>query len=103
MLQNSSDNYILKWLIAYKDYSTNLIKLNKSKQPLPKRMKINYYDFAKHICNVRNQLLVNKCEFYVITFDIPQNLNGNIIEYKNKYGNWQYKMRLIDNHGPYCK
>jgi hypothetical protein len=103
MLYGCTDDNPLKWLIAYKDYILNIIKLNKPKQPLYKPTSINYYEYAKHINNVRNHLLSDKCEFYMITFNIPNHPTGEHIEYKDKYGKWHCKMRLIDKYGPYCK
>lgn len=103
MLQDCTNDNPLKWLIDYKDYITTIIKLNKPKQPLYKIRNINYYEFAKHMYNTRNQLLKNKCKFYIITFDIPKHPNGKILEYKDKYGLWQCKIRLINKYGPFCK
>jgi hypothetical protein len=103
MLNGCKDDNPLKWLIAYKDYILNIIKQNKPKQPMYKPTNINYYEFAKHISNIRNKLLTDKCEFYMITFNIPKHPNNEMVEYKDRYGKWHCKMRLIDKYGPYCK
>ena len=61
--------------------------------------------FAPHIQGGKrsteaSQLLSKKCEFYKITFFIPQNPNNYILEYKDKYNKWHCKKRVIDKYGP---
>jgi hypothetical protein len=100
MIKDNSDTNPIKWLILYKDYISEIIKLQKPKQHIQKCNKINYYDFAKHMSNIRNILISKKCEFYKITFFIPQNPDKYILEYKDKYSKWHCKKRIIDKYGP---
>jgi hypothetical protein len=100
MLKDKSDDNPIKWLILYKDHVAEIIKLQKPKHPIFRCNKLNYYDFAKHMSNIRNILLSKKCEFYKITFFIPQNPNNYILEYKDKYNKWHCKKRVIDKYGP---
>lgn len=104
MLKNCSDDDPLKWLVMFKDQKILAIKKNKPIQPLYKQSHINYYDFAKHLNNIRNYLMANDCKFYIITFTIPKHPTGKILEYKDKYNKWHCKMRLIDQYsGPHCR
>jgi hypothetical protein len=103
MLYSFSNSDPFRWLILFKDYILNEIKMRKPKVPLSRSFDINYFDFAKHMYNCRNYLVDNKCNFFKITFIIPRYPDNCILEYKDKHGNWNCKMRSIDTQGPCSK
>lgn len=88
------------WLIMFKDFTVEKIKLNKPRPPINRPFIFNYLRFAKHISNLKSYLVNNKCNFFVITFIIPKDSNYSIIEYKDIHGNWFCKRRTIDHNGP---
>ena len=99
-VEENNYNNIFTWLILFKDTMLYRNKILKPKLPPNRIHKINYANFGKQLCNVLQHLITQNCNFYTITFKIPKPIQSYILEYKDSYGEWNCKKRIISDEGP---
>jgi hypothetical protein len=95
-------NSPLKWLMEYKDYKQLIIKKQKPLQPLVKPNINIHQKYCINIKNILYNLQFNKCNLFILSFNIPVYKNINIEYFIQKKNEWVYRYRILNNNGPSC-
>jgi hypothetical protein len=96
-------NNYFTWLVIYKDYKIIELKKKKPKRPLNRTVNLKYLMFSKYVWNLRTCLHAQKCNFFLLTFNIPKFETHYLLEYKHVSHNsinWLCKKRILFNDEP---
>ena len=80
--EHDYNNY-LSWLVIFKDFTINKLKKKKPKHPDEHIKNFSYLEFAKYMSNIQYSLMIQKCNFFVIIFQIPYHPSNYELEYNN--------------------